>query len=182
MAQELCKCIYITAGPSWISSCTASCGFRSLCLHQLTSLCFWSESLFLICFSACTSLQMCELRVVILYLTMSSAGSGAVIGREPSCHMAKGILPNAEFSSLTPFGVISKFWTLQTFGWTSLFFYFDALSQETSGQLWSLNYKGGIKTFFLPTSRNELTSRTFREVSLECDKQREQTQKGDGVT
>lgn len=148
------------------------------------------ESLFLICFLvlARTSLQMCELgvqseTVVILYLTISSIGSWAVIGREPSNHMAKGILPNGEVSSLTPFGVISKFWTLQTFGWTSLFFHFEALSQETSGQLWSLNYKGGFKTFFLPTPWNQLSSRTFlEEVCLECDKQHEQTQKGDGVT
>lgn len=157
----------------------------SLCLHQLMSLCFWSVSW---CWHArlcrCVSSGVQSETVVILYLTISSPGSWAVIGREPSSHMAKGILPNGELSSLTPFGVVSKFWILQTFGWTSLFFCFEALSQETSGQLWSLNYKGGFKIFFLPTPWNQLSSRTFLgEVCLECDKQQEQTQNGDeGVT
>lgn len=161
-AQELCKCSYITAGPSWISSCTASCGFMSLCLHQLVSLCFWSVSW-------CRHARLCRCEssgvqpqtVVILYLAILSTDPWAVIGREPSSHMAKGILPNAEFSSLTPFGVICKFWTLHTFGWTSLFFLFEALSPETSGQQWSLNYKGGFQTFFLQTPWNELSSQDF---------------------
>lgn len=118
-----------------------------------------------------------------LYLTIPSTGSGAMNGKEPSSHMAKDMLPNALFSSLTPFGVIAKFWTLQTSGWTSLV-HFEALSQETSRQPWALSCKGQRMTFFLLTLWNELSSKTFlREMCLEGDEYHEKTQMGDdGVT